>query len=214
MVSALSPEGDKPWGVSLLRGLPFMAETLLKIYNCVGINFDRLGNLRFAVTYRPSAGEGVIGEHRAEEIASAWSDAMRDTETVRDFVAVGDVDIKIIGGESIMPDISVPVRSLLEQIVAKTGLPPFLLGLSWSSTERMSSQQADLLTSELEYYRSVLTPLLLKICRTYLRGEGYYCDVSIEWENITLQDEVSLAQARLYNAEAAEKETGVKHNEE
>lgn len=214
VVSALSPEGDNPWGVSLLRGLPFIAETLLKIYNCVGINFDRLGNLRFAVTYRPSAGEGVIGEHRAEEIASAWSDAMRDTETVRDFVAVGDVDIKIIGGESIMPDISVPVRALLEQIIAKTGLPPFLLGLSWSSTERMSSQQADLLTSELEYYRSVLTPLLLKICRTYLRGEGYYCDVSLEWENITLQDELSLAQARLCNAEAAEKETGVKHNEE
>ena len=33
-------------------------------------------------------------------------------------------------------------RQMLEQLVAKTGLPPFLLGLSWSSTERMSAQQA------------------------------------------------------------------------
>lgn len=210
VVSALSPEGENPWGVSLLRGLPFVSETLMKIYNCVGVNFDRIGNLRFAVTYHPAAGEGGIGENRAEEIASAWSEAMRDTSAVRDFVAVGDVDIKIIGGESIMPDISVPVRTLLEQIVARVGLPPFLLGLSWSSTERMSAQQADILTSELEYYRSVITPLLTKICYAFLRGEGYFCDVQIEWSNITLQDELTLAQARLYNAQAEkiEKECG------
>ena len=127
---------------------------------------------------------------------------MRDTETVRDFVAVGDVDIKVIGSENTMPDISVPVRSLLEQIIAKTGLPPFMLGLSWSSTERMSSQQADLLTSELEYYRSVITPAVLKVCETFLRGEGFYCETEIEWNNVTLQDEQSLAKARLYNAQA------------
>ena len=56
LISALSPEGGAPRGVSLLRGLPFISETLLKIYSCVGVNYDRLGNLRFAVTYRPSAG--------------------------------------------------------------------------------------------------------------------------------------------------------------
>ena len=33
----------------------------------------------------------------------------------------------------------------LEQLVTKTGLPPFLLGLNWSTTERMSTQQADIL---------------------------------------------------------------------
>ncbi len=65
-----------------------------------------------------------------------------------------------------------PVRQMLEQIVAKLGLPPFLLGLSWSSTERMSSQQADVLTSELEAYRRVLTPVVLKVCRTWLMLEG------------------------------------------
>ncbi len=210
LISALSPEPDSVYGNSLLKGLPFVSGILLKIYNSIGVNFERMGNLRFAVTYRPSANDTGLGENRADEIASAWSDAMRDSETVRDFVAVGDVDIKVIGADSHMPEIEVPVRTILEQIIAKTGLPPFLLGLCWSSTERMSSQQADILTSELEYYRTLLTPMILKICRTYLRGEGFFCDVSIDWNNISLQDETILAQAKLYNAQAEKilKETG------
>lgn len=200
LLCALSPDAESPFGNSLLRGLPFVSEILLKIYDCIGVNFERMGNLRFAVTYKPSA--NTLGEAKAEEIAAAWSDAMKDSREVRDFVAVGDVDIKVIGAEAAMPDVSVPVRTVLEQIIAKTGLPPFLLGLCWSSTERMSSQQADILTSELEYYRSVLTPVILKICRTFLRGEGYFCDVAVEWDNITLQDELILSEARLNNAKA------------
>ena len=62
--------------------------------------------------------------------------------SVRDFVAVGDVDIKVIGADNQVLDSEVPVRQILEQLVARTGIPPFLLGLTWSSTERMSTQQA------------------------------------------------------------------------
>lgn len=59
---------------------------------------------------------------------------------MRDFVAVGDVDIKVIGADSPVLDSQVPVRQILEQLVARTGIPPFMLGLSWSATERMSAQ--------------------------------------------------------------------------
>lgn len=208
IVTALAPEPDSPYGNSLLKSLPFVSGILLKIYSCVGVNFERMGNLRFAVTYRPSGIETGIGDSRAQEIASAWSEAMRDTEMVRDFIAVGDVDIKVIGAEAAMPDIEVPIRAMLEQIIAKTGLPPFMLGFSWSSTERMSVQQADMLTSELEYYRTLLTPVIIKICRAFLRGEGYFCDVAVEWDNISLQDETEIAKARLYNAQAEKIENG------
>ena len=117
-------------------------------------------------------------------------------------MSVGDVSIKVIGADNQILDSNVPVRQMLEQIVAKTGLPPFMLGLSWSSTERMSSQQADVLTSELEAYRRLLSPVISKICKAFLRGEGFGCDCHIEWDDITLQDEVELAKARLYNAQA------------
>ncbi len=97
-----------------------------------------------------------------------------------------------------------PVRQLLEQIVAKLSIPPFLLGLTWSSTERMSAQQADILTSELEYFRRVLTPVLRKIGAAVLRGAGFSDEPEIIWEMINLQDETELADARLKNAQAEE----------
>ena len=122
--------------------------------------------------------------------------------SVKDFVAVGDVQIKVIGAEAQLPDSEIPVRQLLEQIVEKTGLPPFLLGLSWSSTERMSSQQADALTSELEAYRRILTPVIEKICNMHLRLCGNSSGVEVIWDEITLQDTVELAKAELYSAQA------------
>ena len=84
---------------------------------------------------------------------------------VSDFVAVGDVQIKAIGADGQQMDSEVPVRQMLEQIVAKMGIPPFLLGLSWSSTERMSSQQADMLTKRADGVPQNLEPAILKICK-------------------------------------------------
>ena len=55
--------------------------------------------------------------------------------TVSEKVSRNCFDITLLGRTN------VPVRQLLEQLIAKLSIPPFLLGLSWSSTERMSSQQ-------------------------------------------------------------------------
>ena len=207
LFSALNPEPGQTEGISLLRGLPFVSGILLKIYNTIGVNWDRVGNVRFAVTYKPSGESGERGytKERAEQMAREWSSAMReDSGTVSDFVAVGDVGIQVIGADNQILDSAIPVRQMLEQIVAKLGIPPFLLGLSWSSTERMSSGQADILTSELEAYRRVLEPVVEKICSMWLKMQGYGDRVDIVWENINLQDEIELANARLRAAQAAE----------
>ena len=137
-------------------------------------------------------------------IADEWSKAMRQGQngSVSDFVAVGDVDIKVIGADNQVLDCEVPARLMLEQIVAKTGIPPFMLGLNWSSTERMSTQQADILTTELWRYRRILTPVILKVCNTHLRLCGYRSDAQIVWDDISLQDEVELAKAQLIRMQA------------
>ena len=129
---------------------------------------------------------------------------MQDTRngSVRDFVAVGDVDIRVIGGDAPILDSEVPVRQILEQIVAKTGIPPFMLGLSWSSTERMSSQQADLLTTEVTAIRRMLTPAVERVCRLWLRMHGYACGFTVLWDDINLQDQVEEARAELYRQQA------------
>lgn len=193
-------------GRSVLRGLPALSSILLRIYESIGQNFDRIGNVRYAVTYKPSSdsSDRMFSKERAMQIAKEWADGMNSTHSgqVKDFIAVGDVNIKTIGADNQILDTDIPVRQLLEQLLSKLSIPPFLLGLSWSSTERMSSQQADMLTSELEYYRRAITPTIKQICTAYLKSIGSCSDVNVEWININLQDEVELAEARLKNAQA------------
>ena len=151
----LNPKPGTVCGTSILSGLPFVSSILLRIFESVKTNWERVGDIRFAVTLNPD-----------------------------------------------MPDCDIPVRHILEQIIAKLGIPPFLLGISWSSTERMSEQQADILTSELAYYRTVLEPVITKIVSAHLKMCGYNDSFKIEWDKINLQDAVELSQARLNNANA------------
>ena len=213
LYSALNPDADALMGNSMLKGMPFISDILMKIYNTIGINWERVGNVRFSVNYKPDSDSTLDAEKVASQIASQWSNAMSNDDSVRDFISVGDVEIKVIGADNQVLESEVPVRQLLEQIVAKTGLPPFMLGLSWSSTERMSAQQADVLTSELEAYRRILTPVIEKVARLYLASEGYAEEVDVVWEDITLQDEVDLAKARLYSAQAMVLENQLKGGE-
>ncbi len=204
LLSVLNPEPGALTGNSVLKGMPFVSSVLLKIFESIGANWERVGNLRFAVTYNPKndAVDRAYAKDRAMQVAKEWGEAMQSGSEVRDFVAVGDVQIKVIGADNQILDSEVPVRQMLEQIVAKTGIPPFMLGLSWSSTERMSQQQSDALTSELEAYRRILNPVISKICNVFLRSRGYSCGFDIVWNDITLQDEVEQSRAMLYRAQA------------
>ena len=204
-----NPSAKHPEGTSLLRGLPSLSGILMRVYETVGQNFDRAGNVRYAVTYKPSSeNESAFAAERAAEIARQWADGMQSAKAgaIKDFVAVGDVDIKVIGADGPILDTEIPVRQLLEQLVAKLSIPPFLLGLSWSTTERMSSQQADILTSEIDYYRRLLGQMIMKVVRLYCALEGIEERITLRWENVDLQDEESLARARLYNAQAEKAE--------
>ena len=205
LFTAMNPEPGNPYGVSLFRGMPFLADILLKIYNTIGTNWERAGNIRYSVICK--GGEELdpgTARERGMQVAEQWSRAMEENRngTVRDFVAVGDVEIRVIGGEAPILDSEVPVRQILEQLIAKTGLPPFLLGLNWSTTERMSAQQADILTSELWALRRTVEPAMRKICRTFLALEGMDDRVELLWDDISLQDIQAEAQAELHRAQA------------
>ena len=205
LFTTMNPEPAHPYGVSMFRGMPFLADILMKIYNTIGSNWERAGNVRYSVICKGGDElDPAVTQERGRQVAAEWSKAMEDCKngTVRDFVAIGDVEIKVIGGEAPILDSEVPVRQILEQLVAKTGLPPFLLGLNWSTTERMSTQQADILTSELWALRRTVEPAMQKICRTFLALEGLDNKVDILWDDISLQDITQEAQADLYRAQA------------
>lgn len=205
LFTPFQPETDSPYGASLLRSMPFLTEILLKIYQAIGMNWERMGNVRFAVVCKPGEGtDGLRAQERCDQLAREWSAAMQAGKqgSVRDFVAVGDVEIKVIGADNQVLDSQVPVRQILEQLIARTGIPPFLLGLTWSSTERMSTQQADVMTSELTALRRSLEPVVERICELWLRLHGYGDRVDVVWEDINLQDGLEEARAELYRAQA------------
>ena len=204
LLSVLDPDAGNLHGNSILRGLPFVSSVLMQIFESIGTNWERIGNLRYAVTYKPQndALDKAYAKERAMQIAKGWSDAMKSGGEVKDFVAVGDVDIKVIGADNQILDSEVPVRQLMEQIFAKTGLPPFLLGINWSTTERMAQQQTDMFTSELWHYRRILTPVIKRICSMFLRMNGFDPSCEVEWEEISLLDETEQARAAYYNAQA------------
>lgn len=209
LFTPFQPEADSPYGVSLLRSMPFLTKILLQIFQATGMNWERMGNVRFAVVCKPD-GSGVNTQERCQSVARQWGEAMQAGRrgSVRDFVAAGDVEIKAIGADNQILDSEVPVRQILEQMVAKTGIPPFLLGLSWSSTERMSTQQADMMTSEITAIRRSLEPVVERICELWLKMHGYGSRVSVEWEDINLQDELEEAHAELYRQQARAAELG------
>ena len=205
LFTPFNPEIGNPYGVSLLRSMPFLTEILLKIYHALGQNWERVGNVHFAVIYKPgSDGDRGLARERSAQIAREWANAMESTKNgyVQDFVAAGDVEIKVIGADNQVLDSEVPVRQILEQLIARTGIPPFMLGLHWSAAERMSSQQADMLTTEMRAIRRTLTPVLERICDLWLRLNGYVCDFRIVWDTIDLQDEVEEARAKYYLEQA------------
>lgn len=203
---ALNPKPGKILGDSVLKSLPFVSKILLQIYSAIGENFDRIGNVRFAVTYKPSGDslDKAYGRERAEQIAKEWSEGMAASKRgdVRDFITVGDVDIKVIGADNQMIDCEVPARQMMEQIISKLSLPPFLFGISWSTTERMSSQQAEMLSKELSFYRRQLDPVIQQVCNTYLKLNGYFEELSIEWDPLNFDEAINAAKTRLYNAQA------------
>ena len=189
LMSVLNPLPGCITGVSILEGLGFMGKILHKIYETIGENWERAGALRYAVTYKPANNptDTALAAERASQIASAWEKSMTGGG-ISDFITVGDVDISVIGKDGPVLNSEVPVRQILEQIIAKTGLPPYLLGLSWSSTERMSQGQTDILTTELWHYRRLLTPVINKIFTYFLRKNGFTDSFEIVWDEISIID--------------------------
>ena len=46
LFAALDPPAGKTMGISVLRGLPALSCILMKIYRCIGQNYERAGNVR------------------------------------------------------------------------------------------------------------------------------------------------------------------------
>lgn len=77
LLSVLNPHAGQLSGNSILKGLPFISKILLQIYQTIGLNWERVGNVRFAVTYKPhnDAMDRAFAKERALQVAKEWGEA-------------------------------------------------------------------------------------------------------------------------------------------
>lgn len=65
-----------------------------------------------------------------------------------------------------------------------------------------------MLTSEITAIRRSIAPVVERICELWLRLHGYEDWVTVEWEDINLQDLVEESRAALYQAQAEKMREG------
>ncbi len=210
----LQPEADSPYGVSLFRSMEFVAQNLLKIQNATGQVWDRFGDPTFMLTYktknRTVAGNATEMSRRQTQLAR---DLAAVLETKRkgnsaDFVnaiaADDDIVLQVIGAKEQVLEIEMPARHLLEQIVGKTGVPAWLLGLQWTTAERLAQQQSEMVLQESKTRFERRLPGLRRIVETWLRGRGRTWkpgDWKLVQELPNLHDELKRAQAEFLTAQ-------------
>lgn len=224
LYNAANPEGDAWAGKPLVQSSQWVARTLLVIENAVRQMWWRHGAPSFAIWAEidPGLAQNVpAGQSLKDQcdaltsgLRSEWTKGLQDrweNEGIRDFIMAGVLKIhfQAIGADVKELTFEAPVRFLMEQVLSTIELAPFMLGVSWATTERMSQHQADAIIAVGEDVRRELETDYLRVCRTKQQLIGIKGDLEPAWKEMSLRDEVETSRARLSNAQAARFEQSV-----
>lgn len=208
------PEADNPYGTSLLRSLEFSGRNLLVMQNAMARAWERYGDPPIVVVYKVANRRVVeqAGEldRRQRDIAARLRQMMEakaagnSVDLVQAIGKDDDFKIKVIGAEGVVLEIEMPARHLLEQVVAKVQIPPFMLGLQFSTSERMAEQQAGMALQASKTRWERRHPDLSRLVATMLRMRGRTWkkgDWKLVQELPNIQDQLKAAQAGFLRAQ-------------
>jgi hypothetical protein len=206
------PKNCNPNGESLILTLPAFAQYFLNAHDANGKTWTRTGQPIFHVHTELPADlqdpNGAISNEILDNNKAAWNEVMRSQALdgiAKDFftVSVGKSLVSVIGADGVVMDIEVTNRVVCEQIVAATGIPPFLFGFQWATTERLSKQQADLLLATIDGLRREIEPAIRQMVDLHIRliRRPDLMGYTLEWPDVSLQEEE--AKARAASMEAA-----------
>ena len=218
---SINNENNNPYGVSLMRSMEFCSKLLATMQNSLGNVWERFGDPSYHVNYgltkRSLNGETL--EERRQKIANDFDAAIRAKRAGKsaDFVSALNADdkmeISVIGADNQVLELEVPARHVLEQIIGKTGLPAWMLGIYWSTTERMATLEVEAILQDAKIRQLAMLPEFIRLFSTHLKMRGLKYsrittsvdnpgDWGIIFETPNLRDMVAQAQARFLNAQA------------
>jgi hypothetical protein len=222
---SIGNENQDPHGVSIMRSTEFVSQIIVTIQNGFKHIAERFGDPSFHVHYKSGKGNGTDLETRRKTIETDFNNIITAKRKGKsgDLVTAGgpdsDVVVKIIGHDGQIYTFDVPLRHLLEQIVAKTNLPAWLLGIYWSTTERMATLEIEAALSAAKIRQLAMLPEYIKLCANFLRLRGRTWDritTSVDspgdwgliFESPSYRDVMTMANARFLNAQASLMERG------
>lgn len=208
---AVHAENQNPYGTPLFRSCEFVSKALVTMQNSVKNVWERFGDPSYSLIYKTSKKDGIDFEARKTALATELNTALRakaagkSADFVRAIDSNSSIELKVIGIEGQELSLEIPARHMLEQIIAKSGLPPWMLGMHWSTTERLSNAEVEVLLADITTRQAAKMPLFFNLVRTLLllRGRTWKAgDWWLEWGQVNLHDLVQQAQARFLNAQA------------
>jgi hypothetical protein len=208
LLSVHAPAADRPFGTSLYRSLPYVVKVCRSIENATAQVWERLGSPPFHINWEPPDGMGDSSGGMADGVLDGLRDGWERMLQAKaagqsgDFFTSGKVTVEIAGQGGHPVTVTEPFRVFCEQLVAVTGLPPWLLGLHWSATERMASQQAELLVAQIHALRRSIQPELERVIDMRQRLAGRSGRVTIGWTPVSLHDLTEQARGEAWREQA------------
>lgn len=210
--AGFNSHADNPYGVSMLRSIEFVSQLLVRIQNSTGLTWDRFGDPVFHILYQTKnrALKGTDFDKRRDALAKDFQTVMNTKRggNSADFVnAIGaddNITIKVIGEGNQVLAMDVPARHMLDQIIAKFGLPSWMLGIDVRTSGSMGDQQSEMVIQASKTRFDRRRPGLERVVATWLRGRGLTWkpgDWAIAQTLPNLYDELKRAQAGFLQAQ-------------
>jgi len=206
---AFDQRDGHPQGYSILQSLPFVAQIFLRMEKAWENKTWRVGSPTFVITV--TGGKGQTAQEAndtKDEIKNALQGTMQVKKTGQEsdiagaVAEGGKVDISTLGADGEVITDEVPVRTIEEQIIAQLELAPYMLGVAWSTTERMSQHQSDMIVSNVKWERDRLEYIIRQVIDTFLILTG---DIGAKWDmrwnDVNLLDEKERAMAGFLDAQ-------------
>jgi len=198
------------YGRPIFASCPFIAKIIVRILTAVDAVVWRFADPTIVSVLRGGTASDLddvaaaatgFGTELSKAMATRKSGGVYDVQ-----VGVpGDGEFKIIllGADAKPIDINIDYKLALEQLISASEVPPWKFGLSWSTTERLSTNQNEAAVSVIEGNRKAMEPNIERFVDTSLMLFGLTgAKWRMEWDPINLTDEAGKADARLKNAQA------------
>lgn len=219
LVSVNGGHSDNPHGWSLYRSLPFVAQSARAIENATAQAWQRMGCPSYHINWDPpptfADPSGALAAGTLATLQAQWNQTMAGRavaaggtggNTIADYFTAGNVKVEVIGHDHTPLPLADTWRVFEEQLVAATGLPSWLLGFHWSTTERMASQQSEILLAQIEGLRRHVQPAVERLIDLRQRLAGKSGRVKVGWSQITLHDVTEQARGRAWEQQARQRQ--------